>query len=647
MDLETENRWRNAPRRRFVRCAEDAFDAGLARIETELCAASMSRMRTTIASIVVALSVLSIQSPTHASLQAPQAATPQAKSVEPQAKSVEVDVKPDIDGALRWMRSQQEAKDGSYASSVETTAWVLRSMVDSPRRYVRADGPFVARALDYLVSKQATDGSIHDANAPKEKIAEQTRLAAAALTLHADEATKPAIAKALAYIGQDPASKEKPGPGWGDEALPESKEELRTRVDAILKARGADGSWDGAGGKILVTAKNSVYLSRAASKLAPKAAPAATSAKPLPAFEPSDRAKTLAALESGAKFLAGAGPDGKFGAPGKPDAGTTAMAIGALLAVPEPRAKEIQSCIDKGLAWIVSLQRPDGAIHDGKLANYVTSASIMTLARADRDEYKPVIAKARDFLVSLQADESEGYSEDQFFYGGIGYGSSERPDLSNLQMALEALSASGLEKGNDAFKRALKFLERCQNRSESNDIQIAEGSGVIQSGDDGGAGYLPGQSYAGYIELGNGVKVPRSYGSMSYALLKAYIFVGLPKEDPRMQAVWDWVRKNYTLDLNPGFESSPDPTAAYQGLFYYFHTMAKALDLYGEEEIVDAQGKKHAWRKELAGRLVAMQRKQDGAWINENNGRWWESNPVIATSYALLALGEALPGGGN
>ena len=39
-------------------------------------------------------------------------------------------------------------------------------MVDSPRRYVRADGPFVARALDYLVSTQAADGSIHDANAP-------------------------------------------------------------------------------------------------------------------------------------------------------------------------------------------------------------------------------------------------------------------------------------------------------------------------------------------------------------------------------------------------------------------------------------------------------------------------------------------------
>ncbi len=594
----------------------------------------MTLMRTTLVSLAVAFVALSIPNPAQAAaIQEPAAL----------AKTVEIDLKPDIDTALRWMRGRQEAQDGSYGSSVETTAWVLRAMVDSPRRYVRLDGPFVSRALDYLMAHQSPDGSIHDANAPKERIADQTRVAAAALSLHADETTKPAIAKALAFIGQEVGGLPQPGPGWGDPRLPESKEELRARVDAILKERKADGSWS----DLLTTAKNTVYLSRAVSKLAPKSAPPPASAKALPPFEASDRAKTLAALESGAKYLVGVAQDGKFGAPGKPDAGTTAMAIGALLSVPEPRPKEIQSCIDKGLAWIVSLQRPDGSIHDGKLANYVTSASIMALARAGREEYKPLITKARDFLVSLQADESQGYSEEQLFYGGIGYGSSERPDLSNLQMALEALDASGLEKNHAAFKRALKFLERCQNRSESNDVQIVEGGSTIKSGDDGGAGYLPGMSYAGYIELEGGVKVPRSYGSMTYALLKAYIFVGLSKDDPRMQAVWEWVKKNYTLDVNPGFEGASDPTAAYQGLFYYFHTMAKALDLYGEEEIVDAQGKKHPWRKELAGRLVAMQRKADGSWINENNGRWWESSPVIATSYALLALGEALPATGN
>ena len=210
-------------------------------------------------------------------------------------------------------------------------------------------------------------------------------------------------------------------------------------------------------------------------------------------------------------------------------------------------------------------------------------------------------------------------------------------------MALEALADSGLEKDNAAYKRALVFLSRCQNRSESNSMKIDTGSGVIVAGDDGGGIYAPGNSKAGTIDLPDGRKAARSYGSMSYALLKSFILANLPKEDPRMKACWEWLKKHYTLDVNPGFEALNDPRAPYQGLFYYFHTMAKALDLYGEESIVDPQGKPHAWRKELCGRIVGMQSKIDGSWKNENSQRWWEGNPVLATSYALLALDAAMP----
>jgi squalene-hopene/tetraprenyl-beta-curcumene cyclase len=238
----------------------------------------------------------------------------------------------------------------------------------------------------------------------------------------------------------------------------------------------------------------------------------------------------------------------------------------------------------------------------------------------------------------------DNYAEDHPYYGGIGYGSSERPDLSNLQMALEALTASGLDQNHEAFQRSLRFLERCQNRSEKNDVQIPDGGKVVVSGDDGGSAYAPGQSMAGYIELEGGKKVPRSYGSMTYALLKSYAFAGIPKSDPRMKAAWEWLRRNYTLDVNPGFEAGTDPTAAYQGLYYYFAVMAKALDVYGEETIVDAQGVAHSWRKDLAGRIVAIQKKADGSWLNENSPRWYEGNPILATSYALLTLGSCVRG---
>jgi squalene-hopene/tetraprenyl-beta-curcumene cyclase len=149
---------------------------------------------------------------------------------------------------------------------------------------------------------------------------------------------------------------------------------------------------------------------------------------------------------------------------------------------------------------------------------------------------------------------------------------------------------------------------------------------------------------AGYIELEGGRKIPRSYGSMTYALLKSYIFAGVPKDDPRVKAASEWLRRNYTLDVNPGFEAAEDPSAAFQGLFYYFSTMARTLEVAGEANIVDARGESRSWRKDLAGRLVAIQRKDDGSWLNENSPRWYEGNPILATSYALLALGSCVRG---
>jgi squalene-hopene/tetraprenyl-beta-curcumene cyclase len=50
------------------------------------------------------------------------------------------------------------------------------------------------------------------------------------------------------------------------------------------------------------------------------------------------------------------------------------------------------------------------------------------------------------------------------------------------------------------------------------------------------------------------------------------------------------------------------------------------------------------WHKQLAGELLSHQR-EDGSWVNEN-GRWMESNPVLVTSYIVLALAQvydALP----
>jgi squalene-hopene/tetraprenyl-beta-curcumene cyclase len=574
-----------------------------------------------------------------ASLSLVPAAIPAAPVAAPLAVQGP-DLKAELDRSVHWLRQAQDLETGAYGGTVEATAWTLRALHDCPRKYRAQDGPFVTRAIDWLAARARPDGSIRDESAGPDEAPEQTALAVMALKLFASESTKETLAQALAFVG----TRKELAPPDASLAIPAELEAAKAAAAKLLEERAADTSWDGPQGRVVATARNIVVLSAIYAATKPPDPPPGE-AQPLPKFEAADRAKAVLALAKGGAYLASKQKDGKFeGRPGKPDAGITAMAIGALQCVPEPRPDAIQKAIDQGIVWIASLQKGNGSIHDGEMANYVTCAAGLALARTGNAAYAPAIARARDFLVGLQADEAEGYSPDHPFYGGNSYGNEERPDLSNVQMALEALAASGLEKGNPAYQRALVFLSRCQNRSESNTMTYPQGDGtVLVSADDGGATYAPGDSKAGTIDLGNGKKIARSYGSMSYALLKSFIFAGLPKDDSRMQACWEWLRKHYTLDVNPGFEASKDPTASYQGLFYYFHTMAKALDLYGEETIVDPQGKPHAWRAELCGRLVGMQRREDGSWRNENSTRWWEGNPVLATSYALMTLDAAMP----
>ena len=48
-------------------------------------------------------------------------------------------------------------------------------------------------------------------------------------------------------------------------------------------------------------------------------------------------------------------------------------------------------------------------------------------------------------------------------YGGAGYGRHKRPDLSNTGFFMDALKAAGNGPDDEAVKRALVFVSRCQN----------------------------------------------------------------------------------------------------------------------------------------------------------------------------------------
>jgi len=292
--------------------------------------------------------------------------------------------------------------------------------------------------------------------------------------------------------------------------------------------------------------------------------------------------------------------------------GVTAIVLRAFGGTPDKYTKDDGMMLKVASKYLLEMQHPDGSIFDKELPNYITANAIIAFAAIDKEKYADVIKKAQAFLLDSQFDEGEGYSEDHDFYGGIGYGSRIRPDLSNLQTALEALKDSGLPADDETWQRAVLFIQRCQNRSESNDREWA--------GNDGGFIYLPGQSK---------IKgTTTSYGSMTYAGLKSFLYANVAKDDSRVQAAFDWIGLHYTLEENPGM--------GLQGLFYFYHTFAKALHAYGEDVIKDNDGKEHNWKNDLVEKLVEIQ-ADDGSWVNSNN-RWWESDENLCTAYAVIAL---------
>jgi squalene-hopene/tetraprenyl-beta-curcumene cyclase len=314
--------------------------------------------------------------------------------------------------------------------------------------------------------------------------------------------------------------------------------------------------------------------------------------------------------------------------------GVTGLAVTAMLKTGKltPDDKPVAD----GLRYIESLVNPKDKHIAGKdakvqLQNYVTSVNVMALVAANRgDKYRAIIGDAVDFLKKLQWDEGEGKQPSDDFFGGAGYGSTSRPDLSNSQFFLDAMKEAGVPSDDPSVKKALVFVSRCQNlKTEHNDRPWA---GKINDG-----GFIYSAAAGGETKVENPEGLLLSYGSMTYAGIKSMIYCGVSKDDPRMVKALEWIRKHYTLDSNPGMPNAQ----AQRGLYYYYHTMAKCLDTMGVDTIEDASGQKHDWRAEITAALAKRQRP-NGSWVNEND-RWMEGDPDLVTSYALLTLSYCKP----
>jgi squalene-hopene/tetraprenyl-beta-curcumene cyclase len=319
------------------------------------------------------------------------------------------------------------------------------------------------------------------------------------------------------------------------------------------------------------------------------------------------------AIDNGLRWLRSVQKsDGTFGG----HLGITELAVMAFALSHRQYREDDGPFMRRPIEKIRAAAKPDGSITEGSgnesTKNYTTALGLLALKSNGDPKDNAIIQAAQQWLKMQQTVEAQGYQPEDKFYGGFGYGSSLRPDLSNTHFAIEALRTTGIPASDPVFARAVKFLQRTQNRTESNDVP-----GAL---DDGGFAYFPGFSFEGGWT---------STGSMTYGGLKSYIYADIDRKDPRVQAALKWITKNYTLEEHPG----RGPKTYY----YYVHVFARTWNLLKVNTVDTEDGVKHDWVRELVQKLVSEQRPQ-GYWVNGRASDEWEDRPELCTSHALLAM---------
>ncbi len=327
-----------------------------------------------------------------------------------------------------------------------------------------------------------------------------------------------------------------------------------------------------------------------------------------------------AAIARGAKFLVSQqAPDGSFSDPQMP--ALSALPLWALTVAGQSRT----AAASNACAFVLKTQRPDGGFYVPKpgrggsgLGNYNTSVCVSALYESGLAPMKAIL-DARTYIAGSQL------TGDDTMSGGFGYDRRSRrryADLSNTSYAMDAMRRTqaaedfrpaGEKRADLNWDAALKFVTGLQER---------EGERA------GGAAYNDRTPQGGTSTNASGRVQLRAYGSMSYAAVLSMCHARLTKSDPRVRSALEYCTKYWTVDENPGMGN--------QGLYYYYDILARALSAAGLDELPAADGRRIAWKRELAAKLISLQ-SADGSWVNDNN-RFWEGDPVLATSFAMLAL---------
>ncbi len=295
-----------------------------------------------------------------------------------------------------------------------------------------------------------------------------------------------------------------------------------------------------------------------------------------------------------------------------------------------------EKAIDNAISFIRTKVQQDGGIYHriqgqetGGLSNYNTAICMTALHATRKRDLVQIVQNARKFVAGSQHVGSDVYR------GGFGYdrstGRTYTDGVNSLITAEGMVLTSDVEDLRDKvegrvdidWKALREYAERLQNPANAGEN---DAGGFIYSHHE-----IKGPK-AGTTTNQAGRVVFRSYGSMTYAGMLMLMYAKVPPDDPRVRSAFDWTCKHWSLEENPGMGA--------QGVFFFYSVLTKALSAYGQDTIVVQGDKTINWRTEVVKKLLSLHKIEPdgtGYWVNAT-GRFWEANPVLATSYALQTL---------
>ncbi len=196
------------------------------------------------------------------------------------------------------------------------------------------------------------------------------------------------------------------------------------------------------------------------------------------------------------------------------------------------------------------------------------------------------------------------------------------------------------------MQAALHFLEHCQHLSSVNPAKWVDNTPPTTPGGQLGSGaYSPNESnsngsFPTEAEKGNPTTKLLGTGSMTYELISDYVTLDLKAGDPRLDTALAWCKSNYRFDANPGML----PGNEHEGLLYYYMMMGKTMHALHIKTLTLPDGKTVDWRADLFkailahGKQVPLAGGQQGMIFMNDNNRWGETFPTLATAYLIATL---------